>query len=126
MVPKKNAPEKSILSSVGLLIVSIVALLPILVSAAATTPPSGVPNVAVPVDLNIELMLGKVRDYFFGAVIVTCVFMMLWGAFDITTASGDETKVTGAKKKMMYAAVGLVIAAMSMVIVSLLRSIVGA
>jgi hypothetical protein len=70
-------------------------------------------------------MLGKVQGYLFGAVIAACVFMVLWGGFDLATSGGDETKVTKAKNRILYASIGLVVAALSMGIVSLVMSIAG-
>lgn len=83
------------------------------------------PDVEVPTDLNIGAMLGKVQSYLFGAVIAACVFMVLWGGFDLATSGGDETKVTKAKNRILYASIGLVVAALSMGIVSLVMSIAG-
>ncbi len=80
---------------------------------------------ADPTNFNIDFMLETVRNYFFGFVIVACVFMILWGGFDLATSGGDETKVTNAKKRVLYATIGLIVAAMSSVIISLVRVMVG-
>jgi len=84
-----------------------------------------VPYVEVPTNVSITGMLGRIRGYFFGAVIAACVFMVLWGAFDMTTSGGDEKKLTSAKNRIMYASIGLVVAALLMGIVSLIMSLVG-
>ncbi len=84
-----------------------------------------VPYVEVPTEVSITGMLGRIRGYFFGAVIAACVFMVLWGAFDLVTSAGDEKKLTSAKNRIMYASIGLVVAAMSMGIVSLVMSLAG-
>jgi len=84
-----------------------------------------VPYVEVPTNVSITGMLGKIRGYFFGAIIAACVFMVLWGAFDMVTSGGDEKKLTDAKNRIMYASIGLVVAALSMGIVSLIMSIAG-
>ena len=82
-----------------------------------------VPYVEVPTNVSITGMLGKIRGYFFGAVIAACVFMVLWGGFDLATSGGDETKVKNAKNRIMYASIGLIVAALSMGIVSLIMSV---
>jgi len=51
-----------------------------------------VPYVEVPTNVSITGMLGRIRGYFFGAIIAACVFMVLWGAFDLVTSAGDEKK----------------------------------
>ena len=97
--------------------------LPQLILAQAT-PPAGVSVLSVSVgNVDINTMLMKIRNYFFGIVIVACVFMVLWGAYDIVTGSGDEKKITDAKRKIFYALIGLIVAAMASVIVGLVRSI---
>jgi len=78
-----------------------------------------------PNNFNVDNMLGTIRNYFFGIVIITCVFMVLWGGFDLATSGGDETKVSNARKRILYATVGLVVAAMASVIVGLMRVVVG-
>lgn len=77
--------------------------------------------VADPDNFDLDGMFQSIRNYFFGFIIITCVFMILWGGFDLATSGGDETKVSNAKKRILYATVGLVIAAMASVIVSLVR-----
>lgn len=99
--------------------------LPAKIVAQTTITVSDMPDVDVPTDVNIGEMLGKVRNYFFGIVIAACVFMVLWGAFDMATSGGDETKVKNARNRILYASIGLIIAAFSMGIVSLVMSIAG-
>ena len=82
-----------------------------------------VPSVKVPTDLDVDEMLGKIRNYFFGIVIAACVFMILWGAFDIATAGDNENKLKGGKDRIKYALIGLLIAAMASVIVGIVMSI---
>jgi len=82
-----------------------------------------VPYVEVPTNVSITGMLGRIRGYFFGAVIAACVFMVLWGGFDLATSGGDETKVKNARNRIMYASIGLIVAALSMGIVSLIMSV---
>ena len=100
-------------------------LLPTLALAA---PPVGTPYVSVPTSgtVHIDTILGKIAAYFFGIVIASCVFMVLWGAFDIATAGDNSLKVGGAKKRIIYAMIGLIIAAMSSAIIGLVRFIAGA
>jgi hypothetical protein len=78
-----------------------------------------------PPDVSISDVLLRIRNYFFGAVIVACVFMILWGAFNYTTSGGDDKKVETAKKTIFYAVIGLVIASLAVAIVSLVQGIVG-
>jgi len=84
-----------------------------------------VPYVEVPTNVSITGMLGRIRGYFFGAIIAACVFMVLWGAFDLVTSAGDEKKLTSGKNRILYASIGLVVAAFSMGIVSLIMSVAG-
>ena len=77
-----------------------------------------------PPDVTISDVLVRVRNYFLGAVIVTCVFMILWGAFSYTTSGGDEKKTETAKKTIYYAVIGLIVALLAVAIVSLVRGIV--
>jgi hypothetical protein len=86
--------------------------------------PSTVPSVTVLDNIDIDGMLVEVRNYFFGIIIVACVFMILWAALDIVTAGDNETKVENGKKRLKYAVIGLVLAACSAAIVGILRSIV--
>jgi len=79
---------------------------------------------ADPTNFNIDLMLQRIRNYFFGFVIVACVLMIIWGAFDMATSGGDETKVQKAKDRIKYASIGLIVGALASVIVSLLRVII--
>jgi len=81
--------------------------------------------VADPKNFNLDAMFSSIRNYFFGFIIVACVFIILWGAFDLATSGGDETKVKDAKNRILYAVVGLIVAAMSSVIISLVRVMVG-
>ncbi|MCU0653434.1 MAG: hypothetical protein MUD10_04205 [Candidatus Pacebacteria bacterium] len=112
--------SKKTLAAIKGAVVSGAVLFPFLAAAQ----PSGVPYMSVNTSLNIGLMLGKIRNYFFGAVIAACVFMALWAALDIVTAGDDENKIAGAKKRLKYAVMGLIVAAMSSALVSLLLSIV--
>ncbi|GMX58273.1 MAG: hypothetical protein YFSK_6260 [Candidatus Yanofskyibacterium parasiticum] len=84
-----------------------------------------VPYVEVRTDVSITGMLEKIQGYFFGAIIAACVFMVLWGAFDLVTSGGDEKKLTSGKNRILYASVGLVVAALSTGIVSLIMSVAG-
>lgn len=80
--------------------------------------------VADPDSFDLDAMFQSIRNYFFGFIIITCVFMVLWGGFDLATSGGDETKVSNAKKRVLYATIGLVVAALASVIVSLVRAII--
>jgi hypothetical protein len=97
--------------------------LPAKIFAAATITVKNMPSRTVPTDIDVDAILGNLRNYFFGAVIVACIFMVLWGAFDLATSGGSEEKVKSAKHRILYASIGLVIAAMSMAIVGILLSI---
>jgi hypothetical protein len=118
MMQKKLVKAKNFLEKIGIVAILQVVVLPSMMSAQ-----TNMPNVAVPTNIDIGTIIGKIQSYFFGIVIITCVFLVLWGALDLTTSGGDENKVTSAKRRIMYAAVGLVIAALSMSIVSLLMSL---
>jgi len=74
--------------------------------------------------VNLDDVLQKIRDLFFGAVIVACVFMILWAGFNLATAAGDEKKVTDAKKTITYALIGLIVAALASTLISIVRGLV--
>jgi len=120
MIQKKIVGARNFLNKAGALALMQVLALPFMASA------QNVPTVNVPTNIDIGVMLGKISSYFFGIVIVTCVFMILWGAFDLAMSGGDEGKVTSAKQRIKYAAIGVILAAMSMSIVSVLRDLVQA
>jgi hypothetical protein len=101
-----------------------IAALPMVALADAAVD-NNVPRVTVPTNINISKMLANIAAYFFGAVIAACVFMVLWGAFDIATGGDNSDKVTNGKKKILYAMIGLIIAAMSSAIVGLVRTVAG-
>ncbi len=94
------------------------AALPVMAAAADSDISVEPPNVTI-VDV-----LTRIRNYFLGFVIIACVFMILWGAFQYTTSSGDEKKVETAKKTIYYAVIGLIVALMAVGIVSLVRGVV--
>jgi hypothetical protein len=125
MISKKIKNFGRFLQAKVALAAAAILLLPGKILAQTTITVSDMPDVEVPTDLNIGAMLGKVQSYLFGAVIAACVFMVLWGGFDLATSGGDETKVTKAKNRILYASIGLVVAALSMGIVSLVMSIAG-
>ncbi len=77
-----------------------------------------------PPDVQITDVIERLRNYFLGAVIVACTFMILWGAFNFVTAGGDEKKVESGRKTIYYAVIGLVIALLAMAITSLVMGIV--
>jgi uncharacterized protein YacL len=104
------------------LVILEVLSLPVKIFAAGTKV-TGMPTASLPTSVNIDSMLGKIQKYFFGALIVACIFMIIWGAFDIATAGDNEEKVKSAKKRILYASVGVVIGGISSAIVSLLLSI---
>ena len=121
----KIAKKREILKYAGALAILQILSLPVFTLAA---PPVGAPYVSIPTSgkVNIDTILGKIGNYFFGIVIVACVFMVLWAAFDIATAGDNSIKVEGAKKRIIYALVGLIVAALAGAIVGLVRNIVGA
>lgn len=106
---KNFLKKKLIVPAVGLLI-------PVLTLAADT----GADKISREVkEVNLEEVLINVRNLFFGAVIVASVFMILWGAFQYVTSSGDETKTETAKKTITYAVIGLIVAGLAATIVSI-------
>jgi hypothetical protein len=120
MIQKKISKKSGFLKKVGALAMLQILALPELVSAQA-----GMPKVNIPTNVNIDKMAGKIGAYFFGAVLMACVFMVLWAALDLATAGGDENKVTGAKQRIKYAIIGLIVASLSVAIVSLVRTAIG-
>ena len=95
-------------------------LLPLVVSADDTGTDTISTNVPV---VNLDTVLQNVRNLFFGVVIVACVFMILWAAFNYVTSGGDEKKTETAKKTITYAVVGLIIAALANTIVSIVAGL---
>ena len=74
--------------------------------------------------VNLETVLTNVRNLFFGAVIVTCVFMILWAAFNYATSAGDQEKVKTAQRTITYAVIGLIVAALANTIVAIVSGVV--
>jgi len=113
MKHNKIARSKKILETVA-----VVSLAQMISAGTALAVPDS--NISVePPTVSIYDVLTRVRNYFLGAVIITCVFMILWGAFNYTTSGGDEKKVETAKKTIYYAVIGLVVALLAMAIVNL-------
>lgn len=125
MINKKIKNVDRFLRAQAIFAATAILSLPAKILADTTITVSDMPDVEVPTDVNIGAMLKAVQGYLFGIVIAACVFMVLWGAFDMATSGGDETKVSNAKKRILYASIGLIIAALSMGIVSLVMSIAG-
>jgi hypothetical protein len=97
-------------------------LIPALIFAADT----GVGAIGQEVkEVNLEEVLINVRNLFFGAVIIASVFMILWGAFQYVTSSGDEKKTETAKKTITYAVIGLIVAGLAATIVSIATGLSG-
>lgn len=93
-------------------------------ATSGTAVTTGSISTQLPTSLNLDKMLQKIRNYFFGIVIVACVFMILWAAFNMATAGEDEEKFKKAKKTILYALIGLVVAGMSAAIISIVEDIV--
>jgi len=112
---KNFLKKKLIVPAIGLLI-------PALIFAADT----GVGAISQEVkEVNLEEVLINVRNLFFGAVIIASVFMILWGAFQYVTSSGDEKKTETAKKTITYAVIGLIVAGLAATIVSIATGLSG-
>ncbi|UMX47785.1 MAG: pilin [Candidatus Nealsonbacteria bacterium DGGOD1a] len=112
---KNFLKKKLIVPAIGLLI-------PALIFAADT----GVGAIGQEVkEVNLEEVLINVRNLFFGAVIIASVFMILWGAFQYVTSSGDEKKTETAKKTITYAVIGLIVAGLAATIVSIATGLSG-
>jgi fumarate reductase subunit D len=77
-----------------------------------------------PKAVKIEDVITNIRNYFLGAVIIVCVFMILWAAFNYVTSGGDEKKVESAKKTIYYAVIGLIVALLAVSIVGLVRGVI--
>lgn len=54
------------------------------------------------------------------------VIMVLVGAFQLITSSGDPEKVSKGRKTIMYAAIGLAVALLAGSVVNIVKSFVGA
>jgi hypothetical protein len=102
-----------------------IAMVQLLLPVLALAEDTGVDKISQPLPApNLDTVLQNIRNLFFGAVIVACVFMILWAAFNFVTAAGDEKKVSDAKKTITYAIIGLIVAALAATLVSVVRGIV--
>lgn len=104
----------------NLIVPAVGLLLPVLTMAVSDD------GVSVEVkEVKMSEVLGRVAQYFLGAVVIASVFMILWAAFSFVTASGDDTKLANARKSITFAIIGLVIALLAQVIVNFAITAVG-
>ena len=114
---------KNIFLSRYLVVPMVLSLVPVLTFAEPVDPGVGNISKEAPV-VNLETVLTNVRNLFFGAVIVTCVFMILWAAFNYATSAGDQEKTKTAQKTITYAVIGLIVAALANTIVAIVSGVV--
>jgi len=89
-----------------------------------TNPLTGNPGGAG--DKGLSEMIDGVLGFLFFVAIIVCPILILWGAFNIATASGDQKRTEQGKKIITYAVVGLLIIALSAVIKAIIFDIVSA
>jgi len=125
----KTVTGKISRSKKSLVLASVQFLLPVIAFAQGTNNTNTNANTGAdtisreaPV-VNLDQVLQRVRDLFFGFVIVACVFMILWAGFNYATSGGDEKKTEAAKKTITYAVVGLIVAALANTIVSIVSGV---
>lgn len=89
-----------------------------------TNPLTGNPGGAG--DKGLSEIIDGVLGFVFFVAIIVCPILILWGAFNIATASGDQKRTEQGKKIITYAVVGLLIIALSAVIKAIIFDIVSA
>ncbi len=76
-------------------------------------------------DKGLSDMIDGLLGFIFGVAIIVCPILILWGAFNIATAGGEQEKTKQGKKIITYAVAGLIIIALSGVFKSIIYDIVG-
>jgi len=88
---------------------------------ALAAPPANLPTVNW-TRSDIATLMGTLRDWFAGVVVIIGIAMMLWGAFLFMTAAGDETQIDKAKKTIMYGLMGVAVAILAYGVFTLVES----
>ena len=66
-----------------------------------------------------------VKNWIFSGVMVVSTIIVIFGAFTITTAGGDPSKLTSGRNYILYAMIGFAVAAFSTAIPTLVKSLMG-
>jgi hypothetical protein len=74
---------------------------------------------------KLEDIIQGIINFIFGLALLICPIFIIWGGFEIATASGSDEKIKEGKKKITYALVGLVIIALSSTFVAVIKNILG-
>ena len=69
--------------------------------------------------------LYTIRDWIFSGVMVIATIMVIFGAFTITTAGGDPSKLSTGRNYILYAMVGFAIALLSAAIPNIVKALMG-
>ena len=69
--------------------------------------------------------LYTVRDWIFSGVMVIATIMVIFGAFTITTAGGDPSKLSTGKNYILYAMIGFAIALLAAAIPNIVKALMG-
>lgn len=93
----------------------------VLPAYAQTTPPPSVAKTPQDV-LNIMCMFAV---YFFYAVIIITVIMVVWAAFLYVTAGDNTEKTTKARRTLTYAAVGIAVSLLAVGFPNIIEGLAG-
>lgn len=66
-----------------------------------------------------------VKDWVFFAVMAVSTIVVIYGAFVITTAGGDPTKISSGRNYILYAMIGFAVALFSAAIPTLVQGLLG-
>ena len=73
-------------------------------------------------DLGIAGIIEKVIGVIFWLGVMVCPITIIWGAFEIATAAGDQTKISQGRQIILYSVVGLTIIAISSALANLVNT----
>ncbi len=107
-------------------IISVAAASMVAASAAAQVYAADTVGITNPLgDVELQDIIQKIINFLFGLALLICPIFIIWGGFEIATASGAEQKIKDGRQKITYSLVGLVIMALASAFVAVIKSILG-
>lgn len=100
--------KKVLLPILPILAIGMLIVLPLFVSAEEN-PPYTMPTTKIEL-WGSQGILPKALNWFFNAVIIIGIMMIIYAGYRYMTAGGDDTKVKGAMNNLIFALVGIAIA----------------
>ena len=72
---------------------------------------------------GLDELISGIMNFIFGVAVFVCPALIVWGAFNIATAGGDENKVKSGRDIITYAVIGLVVIILANVIKAVILDI---